>query len=222
MRRRHWKLGTAGSFDFVAAQEWRAPSALPVFPAAVALAPRTGLLLELGVWTGGTIREMAGLFGKQDDELGRTEKRTLHGFDSFRGLPADWDGRDKMVKGTFDLGGSLPSVPGNVELHAGWFNESLPPFIASHLGDNVVSFLHVDCNLYASASEALRLLVPHFVAGTVVLFDDWLFHDGWDLGESRAWREVSAEAGVEFAYISWHMQRVLVQVTAATAARQEL
>ena len=70
--------------------------------------------------------------------------------------------------------------------------------------------------------EALRLLVPHFVAGTVVLFDDWLFHDGWDLGESRAWREVSAEAGVEFAYISWHMQRVLVQVTAVTAARQEL
>jgi hypothetical protein len=57
----------------------------------------------------------------------------VHGFDSFRGLPEDWAGRDGMKKGTFDVNGRKPTVPDNVVLHPGWFNETLPKFILEQL-----------------------------------------------------------------------------------------
>ncbi len=61
-----------------------------------------------------------------------------------------------MAKGHFNLGGKMPTVPENVVLHAGWFNETLPPFIREELStaagkkEAFVSYVHVDCNLYSS------------------------------------------------------------------------
>ena len=61
-----------------------------------------------------------------------------------------------MKKGTFNLDGKLPTVPDNVVLHAGWFNDTLPPFIRKELSataernEAVVSYVHVDCNLFSS------------------------------------------------------------------------
>ena len=57
-----------------------------------------------------------------------------------------------MIKGTFNLNGKLPNVPDNVVLHAGWFNETLPPFILKELSteEATVSYVHVDCNLFSS------------------------------------------------------------------------
>ena len=176
----------------------------------------------------------------------------VHGFDSFRGLPEDWAGRDGMKKGTFDVNGRKPTVPDNVVLHPGWFNETLPKFILEQLvlveredeeqqgeeddeeqgeeddeealaeadvegageraaaggagggggggggagGGAVVSYVHVDCNLFPSVYESLALLSPWFVKGTVLLFDDWFFHDGWEQGESKAWQQLAAERGI--------------------------
>ena len=59
-----------------------------------------------------------------------------------------------------------------------------------------MSYVHVDCNLFSSVYESLALLSPWFVKGTVLLFDDWLFHDGWEQGESKAWQQLAAERGI--------------------------
>eukprot|EP00884_Botryococcus_braunii_P014281 jgi/Botrbrau1/22854/Bobra.0065s0013.1 len=57
----------------------------------------------------------------------------VHGFDTFTGLPEDWDhgGNStlKFPKGAFSLDGNLPDVPDNTILHKGLFAETLPRFI---------------------------------------------------------------------------------------------
>lgn len=172
----HWKTGTATSFSWVRQQAWTHPSALPIIPASVArLGTSPGLIIELGVWTGSTIREIARLVGAQFSAYPGGAPR-IHGFDSFLGLPEDWTGREQMVKGTFNLNGKMPTVPENVVLHAGWFNETLPPFILTELSAAAatVGYVHVDCNLFSSVYESLAMLSPWFVQGTVLLFDDWL------------------------------------------------
>merc|ERR1712046_451579 len=80
------------------------------FALAVALAGEhsAGLLLEFGVASGGSIRQFANI----------VPSRTVHGFDSFHGLPEVWAGLDA---GHFDQEGRLPDVPNNVQLHVGYF-----------------------------------------------------------------------------------------------------
>src|SRR3954470_15875206 len=75
----------------------------------------SGHYLEFGVYTGGTIRFMAKHIGG----------KIIHGFDSFEGLPEAWGGFS-LGRRAFDVKGRLPRVPGNVMLHRGWFDQTLP------------------------------------------------------------------------------------------------
>src|SRR6476620_9768491 len=56
-----------------------------------------GHYLEFGVFTGGTTRFIARRIGR----------KTLHGFDSFEGLPEDWGGF-QLKKAAFSTGRQLP------------------------------------------------------------------------------------------------------------------
>src|SRR6202795_4050124 len=96
-----------------------------------------GHYLEFGVFTGGTIRFMAGRIGS----------RTIHGFDSFEGLPEAWSGFNPGGK-AFNFGGRLPRVQNNVALHRGYFETSLPKWLDDYPGP--VAFIHLDCDLYSS------------------------------------------------------------------------
>ena len=75
----------------------------------------TGLVLEFGVATGRTINHFARLL----------PTRTVHGFDSFQGLPEDSTSR--MPQGFFKRS-NLPRVRVNTQLHVGWFDQTLPEF----------------------------------------------------------------------------------------------
>ena len=103
----------------------------------LAQAPNEGLVAEFGVWSGQTINLIADTVGPS---------RTVHGFNSFEGLPEDWFGI--YGKGAFNTGGKLPHVRSNVVLHKGWFEDSLPAFAKDN--DDKIAFLHVDCDLYSS------------------------------------------------------------------------
>jgi hypothetical protein len=134
--------------------------------------PNWGLNVELGVFKGVTINFLAS--ARPDLEF--------HGFDSFEGLPEDWDMGQKNVKAeAFDRKGELPDVPDNVKLYKGWFNETLPPFLGETLSS--ISFLHVDCDIYSSTDYALNLLNDRIVPGTIIRFD-----------ELACWRHVFQEA----------------------------
>jgi len=134
--------------------------------------PDWGINVELGVYNGVTINCLANA---------RTDLE-FHGFDSFKGLPEDWDMGQKNVKAeAFDRKGELPEVPDNVKLYKGWFNETLPTFLIEALSP--ISFLHVDCDIYSSTDYSLNLLNDRIVPGTIIRFD-----------ELSCWRHVFGEA----------------------------
>lgn len=154
---------------------------------AVGLAEVDGLVLEFGVATGSTITEIA-----------RARSGPVFGFDSFEGLPEDWYG--PYGKGSFARS-DLPVVPDNVTLVKGWFTDTLPRFLDEHT--EPVSFLHVDSDLYSSASFLFKSLPDRIVPGTVILFDEYFNYPGWREHEHKAWQEFVVENDVSFRYDSF-------------------
>jgi hypothetical protein len=143
-----------------------------------------GLTLEFGVYSGRTINHIASLC---DDKV--------FGFDSFEGLPENW--RPDIQKGSFQRL-DLPSVTSNVELVVGWFDQTLPGFLAANPGP--VSFLHVDCDLYSSTKTIFYFLRGRIVPGTVIVFDEYFNYIGWRNHEFKAFREFIAESGFNYRY----------------------
>ncbi len=165
-------------------------------------APENGLVLELGVKNGGSIRDIAAM-----------TRRTVHGFDSFQGLPEDWAGTP-MRRGKFSTGGKIPKVPANVRLHPGWFQESLPLFIERH--PDSIAFMHIDCDLYSSTETAFACLGAHIVVGSVLVFDEYFNYPNWREHEFRAFHEFVDAHAIEYEYLGFASQAgcVAVKVTA--------
>lgn len=189
IQKRLYEIATDKSARFLFAQHPDAPphrSADTLLRACVQRAlggDRGGLFLEFGVYEGRTIRLIA--------EEVRPYGVVVHGFDSFRGLPEDWN--DTGRKGAFDRGGQMPEVPDHVHLHAGWFEESLPAFLQDHPGR--VSFVHIDSDLYSSARTVLLGVRDRLGAGSVLLFDELLNYPTFEQHEFRAFTEFLAETG---------------------------
>ncbi len=156
--------------------------------------------LEFGVFTGGTIRYLAGL------------KRNQHfdGFDSFEGLPEAWGGFN-LAANAFSRGGKMPRVPANVSLHKGWFSATVPAWTAGHGGP--IAFVHIDCDLYSSTVEVLDGLRAQFQAGTVIVFDEYFNYPNWEQGEVKAWHEFAARSGITFEYLAYARQQVALRIT---------
>lgn len=154
---------------------------------AFAQAPKEGLVVEFGVASGASLRHLATLTPRQ-----------VHGFDSFGGLPEDWSGT-KEKSGAFTQRGKLPKVPGNVALHPGWFDQTLPPFIAANSGP--AAFVHVDCDIYSSTVTIFTALRERIQPGTVILFDEYFNYPGWRAHEYKAFQEFIAATGLTYKYI---------------------
>jgi hypothetical protein len=158
-----------------------------------------GLYLEFGVHSGRTITHLA-----------RTNpNRTIHGFDSFDGLPEPWTGYS-LAKGAFRRGGP-PAVPDNVRLHVGWFADTLPGFVASH--DGPVAFLHVDSDLYSSAVTVLDALADRIEPGTVIVFNEYFNYPNWQRHEFKAFQEFCAAHDVRYEYLCWAQYEVALEIT---------
>lgn len=159
----------------------------------------SGHYLEFGVFSGGTIRYVA----RHKPNL------TIHGFDSFEGLPEAWSG--------FNLGGRafsrksrLPRVPANVTLHKGWFNESIAGWTAVNPGP--IAFIHVDCDLYSSTVDILTGLAGRLQPGTVIVFDEYFNYPGWEQHEFKAWREFVAANQIDYEYLGYARQQASVRI----------
>jgi Methyltransferase domain len=154
---------------------------------ALSLAPPDGMALEFGVYSGRTLTVIA--------EARKCDQ--VFGFDSFQGLPEDW--RSNIPAGTFATE-QLPDVAG-AELVVGWFNETLPDFLANHPGP--VAFLHLDADLYSSTVTVLEHVGPRLRPGSVILFDEYFNYPGWEQHEHRAWREFVARTGIQCRYVAY-------------------
>ena len=157
----------------------------------------TGLCAEFGVWKGDSINYFA------------RKLPTVYGFDSFEGLKEEWTGW-AFAKGTFDRKGKLPQVRKNVFLLKGWFDVTVPPFLAQH--PEPFSFVHIDCDTYESTELVLNLLGSRLLSGTVVIFDEYFGYRGWELGEFKAWIEYTQQTGTSYKYLAFSMHQVAVQI----------
>ncbi len=166
-----------------------------------------GLFLEFGVRSGGTINHIAR----------RHPKQTVHGFDSFEGLPEPWAGYT-LDAGAFS-GEAMPSVVSNVELHVGWFDDTLPAFLDAHPGD--VALVHIDSDIYSSAKTILDNLTPRVRPGTIIVFNEYFNYPNWKQHEFKAFKEFCAANRVEYRYLCWAMYEVAVEIVSIDAPATE-
>lgn len=149
-----------------------------------------GLYLEFGVFRGESINRAAGL----------KPEVTFYGFDSFKGMTEAWMLGTK--KGDFDLGGTLPPVRSNVKLIDGYFEDTLPGFVAAQAGRKI-AFMHIDCDLYSATKTVFNETAGMLVPGTLIVFDEFFNYAGWEQGEYKAFAEFVEQTGVEFEYIGY-------------------
>ncbi len=139
---------------------------------AASIAPAHGPTLELGVFHGVSLRW-----------LSQCRPGPLHGFDSFLGLPDDWK---NVPEGRFTTVGRAPEEV-DARFWVGSFEEQLPLYSMQH--PEPIALLHVDSDLYESARCGLEHLSPQLVAGSVIVFDEYFGHRGWQQDEHRAFLE---------------------------------
>ena len=161
----------------------------------------SGQYIECGVFTGGTIRHIAR----------RLPGATIHGFDSFEGLPEAWAGFT-LGSRAFSVGGRLPRMPRNVVLHKGWFRDTMPVWAQGATGP--VAFLHIDCDLYSSTVDILTALGERLQPGSVILFDEYFNYPGWERHEYKAWQEFITKRQIHYDYLGYARQQVAVRIRA--------
>ena len=121
-----------------------------------------GLFLEFGVYNGASINILSKL----------KPNKIFHGFDTFTGLPEEWDMGNK-----------------NVILHKGLFDVTIPEWAKKH--KEKISFINIDCDLYSSTKTVLEKLNSQIVKDTMIRFDDLLPsplspYPNWLQGEWKA------------------------------------
>jgi hypothetical protein len=158
-------------------------------------------ILEFGVAEGYSFRKMlfATRYLKMDSRI------EVHGFDTFEGMPATEDVRDRgpvpadsWVAGQFrsDRGRLLSycrSRYSNCHLHQGLFSESLTPELLSELVARPPILIWMDADYYTSTVSVFEKLIPYIPNGCVIYFDEPEFNYGSRFtGESRAIHEINS------------------------------
>ena len=132
-----WIMAAVSSADYMLQHMIDAPNRInrgPLLELALEKCKVSGLTMEFGVYRGKSLRAIA-----------RCCTQEVHGFDSFEGLPQDWSFFQK--KGRFSLGGQAPHFDEpNIRLHQGYFEQTLPLFLAQY--PEPARFVHIDCDLY--------------------------------------------------------------------------
>jgi hypothetical protein len=174
-----------------------APVVADIYRACLEACVPDGLYAEFGVYHGRSLESIRAIL---DAEI------PLYGFDSFEGLPEAWNG---YPAGSFATS-VRPELP-NTHLVVGRFENTVPEFVQAYPGH--VSFLHIDCDLYASTRTVLTAFADRTVPGTVILFDELFGYAGFEQHEFRALSEFIAETGLGFEVIGrWATYRAAVRI----------
>jgi hypothetical protein len=102
-------------------------------------------------------------------------------------------------------------VEPNVKLIKGWFNETLPGFVANL--NECVAFLHIDCDLYSSTKTVFEYLGDKIKPGTIIVFDEYFNYPGWQRGEFKAFQEFIQERNLKYEYIGYTVSmQVMIKI----------
>ena len=128
-----------------------------------------GSFLECGVFRGGT----ALLAARTIEESG--QKRALHLFDSFSGMPETVAGVDRFKKGDFHqtsaehVAALLAPFP-SANLHVGFIPETF-----QGLETGPIAWAHIDVDIYQAVHDCINYTYQRMVPGSIMVFDDYGF-----------------------------------------------
>jgi len=146
------------------------------------------LYLEFGVFKGASMRYWSNAL--------KNPSARLYGFDSFEGLPEDFDVNGPLVKGTFNVGGAIPKIDDpRITFVKGWFEDTVPAF---DVPEHDLLVLVLDADLYSSTECVLSHLRPHIKPGTFIYFDDMSRPDH----EPAAFKKFMTDNGYRFRLVS--------------------
>lgn len=95
---------------------------------------------------------------------------TFDGFDTFTGLPEDWN---VFKAGAMSAGGAFPEINDDRgTFHKGLFQETLPAFIRS-MKDDRRKVILLDADLYSSTLYVLTSFGPYLKKGDIIMFDEF-------------------------------------------------
>ena len=144
--------------------------------------------LEFGVFQGASISQIV--------SANRHPQSRFFGFDSFEGLPEDWNANNP--RGMFSTLGSIPDIRDvRVQFVKGWFNQTLPEFVTQFTPHNRL-VIHIDSDLYSSALYTMTQLDRFIVPGTLIMFDE--FEDL--MNEFKAFLDYQKMSGKRFELVA--------------------
>jgi len=126
---------------------------------------KEGEIAEVGVYKGGTGKLIAKT----------CPKKPIHLFDTFSGMPATDETKDKHRKDDFN-DTSLKSVKKylgdceNIRFYQGFFPDTSGP-----VANTKFCFAHIDVDIYQSVKDSLEFFYHRMVQGGIMVFDDY----GW-------------------------------------------
>lgn len=158
-------------------------------------------ILEFGTNEGYALEKM--LYATK--YLGMADRVTVHGFDTFEGMPKPQDRRDidivaereVWVEGQFQGGCEklqrhLSRKYTNFTLHKGLFEETMKPDRMARFREELPVLVWIDCDFYSSARAAVERVLPYLPNGCVVYFDEYELNYGSRFtGEARIVYEVN-------------------------------
>jgi hypothetical protein len=160
--------------------------------------------------------------------LGLQNRVEVHTFDSFEGMPAssdvrdrDWAGGDDWAQGQFRgnyraLHDYCSQRYGNFAIHKGHFEDSISPELLASLAKCPPILLWIDCDYYTSARIVLTRLINTIPNGAVIYFDEYdnLNFGSRLTGEARLVHEINSGLlgnDIELVpdpYLSLHSRRI--------------
>lgn len=157
----HW-CGQHGAYDFRRHSYGERPAYFEKIVADEGLQDAAFDFLEFGVYQGESLRWW------RDHAI--NPKTRFVGFDTFAGLPADWNGKKA---GFFTTAGQIPNMQDRrFSFEVGLFQETLPIFLQSfHRRERLI--IHLDADLYSSTLFVLMTLGPLLQTGDLLLFDEF-------------------------------------------------
>lgn len=117
--------------------------------------------------------------------LGLEGRVKVHTFDSFEGMPASSDERDRdWVNGDDWAPGQFRGNPAaleqycskrysNYQIHRGYFEDSIDSAFLASLEEHPPILVWVDCDYYTSAKTVLTRLADYLPNGAVIYFDEF-------------------------------------------------
>jgi hypothetical protein len=154
-----------------------------------------GDIFEFGVFKGASLKLIS--------DLTIHNNTKIYAFDSFEGLPEAWPGSfaSSHPKGHFNVNGKIPNINNsNITYVKGFFENTLPDFIKTY-EEKSVSLLHIDCDIYSSTKTIFSYMKNFIKPGLVIVFDELIGYDGFELNEMKAWLEFLQDYPIEYKYL---------------------